>query len=101
MLLFRAALLSFWLLCCCDHARITDKLIHRFCSIALILPAALRFAASFYFSYWDILVWMLFVAIFIFAASFVMELFHVSISDPILWLAARFERRRDKHKIER
>jgi len=80
---------------------ITDKSIHRFCSIALIVCSVAVFAASFYFSYWHILVWMLFVAIFIFVASFVMELFHVSISDPILWLIARFESRRAKHKIER
>ena len=79
---------------------ITAKSIHRFCSIALIVCSVAASAASFYFGNWNILVWMLFVAIFIFAASFVMELFHVSISDPILWLAARFESRRVKHKIE-
>ena len=80
---------------------ITAKSIHRFCSITLIVCSVVAFTVCFYFSYWYILVWMLFVAIFIFAVSFVMDLFNVSISDPILWLVARFESRRAKHKIER
>ena len=80
---------------------ITDKSIHRFCSIALIVCSVAAFAASFYFSRWNILVWTLLVAIFIFAVSFVMEWFHVSIADPILWLVARFSSRKHKHKIER
>ena len=79
----------------------TDKSIYRFCSIALVVCSVAAFAASFYFSRWHILVWTLLVAIFIFAVSFVMEWFHVSISDPILWLIARLESRKTKHKIER
>jgi hypothetical protein len=84
-----------------DHAMITHKSIHGFFSIALIICSMAAFGVSLYFSYWMLLVWMLLAAIFIFAASFIMEWFHVSISDPILWLVARFETRRAKHKIER
>jgi hypothetical protein len=69
--------------------------------MALIFCSVATLGVSVYFSYWMLLVWMLLAAIFIFAASFVMEWFHVSISDPILWLAARFESRRSQHKIER
>jgi hypothetical protein len=80
---------------------ITEKSIHRICSIALIVCSVGAFVATFYFGHWSFLVWPLLVAIFIFVVSFIMEWFHVSISDPILWLAARFERRRAKHKIEK
>jgi c-di-AMP phosphodiesterase-like protein len=80
---------------------ITEKSIHRFCSITLIVCSVAAFAVSFYFSRWHTLVWTLIVAIFIFAMSFIMEWFHVSISDPILWLSARFASRKAKHKIER
>ena len=90
-----------WIVRLLAHAMITAKSIHRFCSVTLIVCSVAACAASFYFTEWNILLWMLFIAIFIFAASFVMELFHVSISDPILWLIARFESRRAKHKIER
>ncbi len=79
---------------------ITDKSIHRFCSRALIVCSVVAFGVSFYFSYWMLLVWILVAAIFIFIASLVMEWFHISISDPILWLIARFESRKVKHKIE-
>jgi len=80
---------------------ITEKSIQRFFSIALIVCCLATFSVGVYFNYWILLLWMFLAAIFIFAASFVMEWFHVSISDPILWLLARFESRRHKHKIER
>jgi Ca2+/Na+ antiporter len=80
---------------------ITDKSIHRFISSALIVCSVAAFAASFYFSRWNILVWMLLLAIAITVVSFVMEWFHVSIADPILWLVARIESRKHRHKIER
>ena len=55
-----------------DHAMITDKSIHRFCSIALIVCSVAALGLSFYFGDSMILVWMLLAAIFIFAANFVM-----------------------------
>jgi c-di-AMP phosphodiesterase-like protein len=79
---------------------ITDKAIHRFCSIALIVCSVAAFGVSFYFSYWLVLVLWLMITIFIFAVSFVMEWFHVNITDPIHWLIARLESRRAKHRIE-
>jgi len=80
---------------------ITDKSIHRFCSIALIMCSAVGLGIALYFSYWMLLVWMLLAAIFIFAASLLMEWFHVSIADPVLWLVARLGSRPAKHKIEK
>jgi c-di-AMP phosphodiesterase-like protein len=80
---------------------ITDKSIHKFCSIALIVCSVVAFGVSFYFGYWIVLILWLMVTIFIFAVSFVMEWFHVSITDPIHWLIARFESRKNKHEIER
>ena len=80
---------------------ITDKAIHKFCSIALIVCSVAAFVVSFYFGNWIVLILWLIITIFIFAVSFVMEWFHVSITDPIRWLIARFEGRKNKHEIER
>lgn len=69
--------------------------------MALILCAVAAFGAGLYFKCGMLLVWMLLAAICVFAMAFVMEWFHISISDPILWLAARFASRRAKYKIEK
>jgi hypothetical protein len=80
---------------------ITARTIQRFCSAALIVSIISSFAVSFYLGFWNIVVIWLFISIFIFVTSFVMEWFHVSISDPILWLVNRFENWKTKRKIER
>lgn len=80
---------------------ITARTIQRFCSAALILGGVAAFFVSFYFDYWNVMVVALVVALLIFATSFVMELYHVSISDPVLWLIARFQSRKDTQKIEK
>jgi hypothetical protein len=80
---------------------ITARSIQRFFTALLIVCSAVVLGVSFYFGWWNVLlVWWL-IVMFIFALSFVMELFHVSISDPVLWLLGRFDSRRAKHKIER
>lgn len=79
---------------------ITERSIQRFCSATLIICTVAAFAVSMYFGYWNILLIALFVALFIFAVSFVMEWFHLSFSGLVLRLIARFQSHKSKHKNE-
>lgn len=80
---------------------VTARSTQRFSTLVLILCSVVSLGVSFCFDWWNVLVVWWLVVMLIFAASFVMELFHVSISDPILWLVARVETRRGRDKIAR
>lgn len=72
---------------------ITDKNIYLVCSIVLVVGSVVTFCLSLGFLNPDIFTaWWLF-ALFIFAVSFVMELFRVNITDLIYWLLNRFNSR--------
>ena len=78
----------------------TPRSIQRFVSGLLVVCSAVALGVSLYFDWWNVfLVWWL-IVISIFATSFIMELFHITLADPVLWLVARLERRRAKRKME-
>ncbi len=80
---------------------ITKQIIYRVLSSILIICSLVSIGLTLYLGNESIFLgWWLF-SLFIFAATFVMELFQVNIDDSILWVAARFKGRGSRQKIEK
>ena len=80
---------------------LTSRSIYRFFSVVLIICSVGALSVSLYTNNWYVfLVWSLFCML-LFPIAFVMEWFHISIADPILWAAARLTRKTAKSKAER